>query len=257
MLRFFSTIRQRLLAEGRLSKYLAYALGEIILVVAGILIALAVNNWNEERKEIVAGQDLLLRIQRDLRQDINQFQSAIAQNHELRTELKSLLERLYNDVETLEQAKQIAIIYDKALDQVFAPNDNTYQSIVSSGTLGLIKNPDLKDAIIDLYSEYEQTAELLGAINRWMEGVAIALDVETDFLKFNNYIADIYTTDEMLNDSDLAFLNDKNDPRFKLLVRAVSATAFNQQVRSSYYETLIPECQQLISQIETELDRAH
>ena len=49
MIKFFRKIRQRLLIENRFSKYLLYAVGEIILVVIGILIALQINNWNEER----------------------------------------------------------------------------------------------------------------------------------------------------------------------------------------------------------------
>lgn len=51
MINFFRTIRQNLLAGNKFSKYLVYAIGEIILVVIGILIALQINNWNEERKE--------------------------------------------------------------------------------------------------------------------------------------------------------------------------------------------------------------
>lgn len=51
MIKFFRKIRQRLLTENKFSKYLLYAVGEIILVVIGILIALSINNWNEERKE--------------------------------------------------------------------------------------------------------------------------------------------------------------------------------------------------------------
>jgi len=51
MLKFFRTIRRRLLDSGRLRRYLVYALGEIILVVIGILIALQINNWNEDRKK--------------------------------------------------------------------------------------------------------------------------------------------------------------------------------------------------------------
>ncbi len=50
MLKFFRKIRQKLIEEDNIRKYLLYAIGEIILVVIGILIALQVNNWNEKRK---------------------------------------------------------------------------------------------------------------------------------------------------------------------------------------------------------------
>ena len=50
MIKFFRRIRQRLLSENKFSKYLLYAIGEIVLVVIGILIALQINNWNEDKK---------------------------------------------------------------------------------------------------------------------------------------------------------------------------------------------------------------
>ena len=49
MIKFFRKIRQKLLSEDKFSKYLLYAIGEIILVVIGILIALQINNWNQNR----------------------------------------------------------------------------------------------------------------------------------------------------------------------------------------------------------------
>ena len=53
MIKFFRKIRQNLLSENKFSKYLIYAIGEIILVVIGILIALQINNWNESEKNQV------------------------------------------------------------------------------------------------------------------------------------------------------------------------------------------------------------
>ncbi len=50
MIKFFRKIRQRLLTENKFSRYLIYAIGEIVLVVIGILIALQINNWNEDYK---------------------------------------------------------------------------------------------------------------------------------------------------------------------------------------------------------------
>ena len=59
MIKFFRKIRQRLLSENKFSKYLLYAVGEIILVVIGILIALQINNNNEARKEKALEKELI------------------------------------------------------------------------------------------------------------------------------------------------------------------------------------------------------
>ena len=51
MIKFFRRIRQKLLSESKFSKYLLYAIGEIVLVMIGILLALQVNTWNEQKKD--------------------------------------------------------------------------------------------------------------------------------------------------------------------------------------------------------------
>ncbi len=69
MIKFFRKIRQNLLSEGKTGKYLKYAVGEIILVVIGILIALQLNNLNENRKNNVFEQEILTQIQENLEND--------------------------------------------------------------------------------------------------------------------------------------------------------------------------------------------
>ena len=76
MIKFFKRIRQQLLQEnlsdrqaGSIQKYLLYALGEILLVVIGILLALQINNWNEYRKERIMEKNYLLAIKTDLEKD--------------------------------------------------------------------------------------------------------------------------------------------------------------------------------------------
>lgn len=59
MIKFFRHIRQPLLSENKFSKYLLYAIGEIVLVVIGIPIALQINNWNEQRKAAIWGKEIL------------------------------------------------------------------------------------------------------------------------------------------------------------------------------------------------------
>lgn len=66
MIKFFRRIRQQLLSENKFSKYLLYAIGEIVLVVIGILIALQINNWNEGRKSIKSTELLLTQVRKEL-----------------------------------------------------------------------------------------------------------------------------------------------------------------------------------------------
>ncbi|MAD97150.1 MAG: hypothetical protein CMB99_07490 [Flavobacteriaceae bacterium] len=73
MIKFFRKIRQKLLAENRFNKYLLYAFGEIILVVIGILIALQINNWNEQQANEERIKSTLRQVQKDLLNDIEEI----------------------------------------------------------------------------------------------------------------------------------------------------------------------------------------
>lgn len=253
MAKIFRKIRQRLLAENKFSKYLLYAIGEIILVVIGILIAIGVNNWNQENKELVLGDELLVRIHRDLVKDTINFQRDIVRNDKLREELKELLVVLYDGVDNIDEVQNMSNTWDQMLDQAFSPNDNTYRSMLSSGTIGFIRNPELKEEILDLYSEYDQTRALLLSISEWMIGIASDMDSETDFIKFGSTVSDIYTTPEMFNENDYAFLNEKDSQEFKLFVRAMSSVAFYQKVNNTYRLELIEKCNKVLKSIDLEL----
>lgn len=84
MISFFRKIRQQLLGQNRFTKYLAYAIGEIFLVVIGILIALQVNNWNENRKDRIFEKKMLREAKIGLEQDLDFFE-----NHLLGFRLKT------------------------------------------------------------------------------------------------------------------------------------------------------------------------
>lgn len=75
MIKFFRHIRQKLLAENKFSKYLLYAIGEIVLVVIGILIALQINNWNEYKNERKQEQKVLTELLTSLEQNYNKMTS--------------------------------------------------------------------------------------------------------------------------------------------------------------------------------------
>jgi len=82
MIKFFRKIRQKLLAQNKFSNYLIYAIGEIVLVVIGILIALALNNWNEDRKEKITEIQLYKEIKDDLVFSLRDLESGLKGHYE-------------------------------------------------------------------------------------------------------------------------------------------------------------------------------
>ena len=77
MIKFFKKIRYDLMEKNKTGKYLKYAIGEIILVVIGILIALSINNWNEYKKEVSRSRSFLKEFRKDLVSDTVSFNEGI------------------------------------------------------------------------------------------------------------------------------------------------------------------------------------
>ena len=92
MIKFFRKIRQKLLSENKFSKYLIYAIGEIVLVVIGILIALSINNWNEKRKIRDSEIIYLNNIKRDLQLSITEMNQFIDRQNSLINSANTVLE---------------------------------------------------------------------------------------------------------------------------------------------------------------------
>jgi hypothetical protein len=160
MIKFLRHIRQTMINKSNTKKYFLYAIGEIILVVIGILIALQVNNWNEDRKDRYREQNILKSIYDDISTDRKNMNAMIEnerRNGKLNNELIQIL-------------KNPASKYDSSMDSlfgkinryaVFYPQKIGYESLKSIG-LDLLKNDDLKAAIVDLYDyQYGLIAETL------------------------------------------------------------------------------------------------
>ena len=99
MIKFFRKIRQNLLMENKTSKYFKYAIGEIILVVIGILIALQINNWNEQRKENQFEKKILKEILSDTEEDITQMNTALKSINESELSYKIIIDAFHKDLE--------------------------------------------------------------------------------------------------------------------------------------------------------------
>ncbi|MCB0461551.1 MAG: hypothetical protein KDC81_02495 [Flavobacteriaceae bacterium] len=91
MIKFFRNIRKQLLGEGKTSKYFKYAVGEIQLVVIGILIALQINNWNENRKLESSKHKLLLALKKELVNNKNAMDDYLLEMHKSNAKFNKVL----------------------------------------------------------------------------------------------------------------------------------------------------------------------
>lgn len=155
MIKFFRKIRQQLLTENNFSKYLPYAIGEIILVVIGILIALQINNANEIRKNRNKELAYLENIREDMlinREKINSLIERRAKRIETAHELIGHIEG--HPVEDWHKfnLKTIQIFTWER----FYQHNYTFEELISSGNLSYIKSDSLKTMLFELESTYKQ-----------------------------------------------------------------------------------------------------
>ncbi|PTM03484.1 MAG: hypothetical protein DA407_13970 [Bacteroidetes bacterium] len=151
MLRFFRLIRQRLLNDGNFKKYSAYAIGEIFLVVIGILIAVSIGEWRTEIKKEKELQGYYQGIKNDINQDKiriltfdSLYKNAVSGIVE---EIDKMQSKSYNQ-DSLYSNVPAWMVYVVA----FTPSNSTFTEIVSSGKLQLFKNKELKSQFLNLYN---------------------------------------------------------------------------------------------------------
>lgn len=144
MIKFFRKIRQRLLIDNRFSKYLLYAIGEIILVVIGILIALQVNNWNEERIEQARITEYARSLKQDLLGDIEMLTVSMTQAQNNFYNIDSLSQYMRRTaVESLSNTDLFILTYDR-LYRPYKWSRSTMEELKGSGSLRYISNDSLK-----------------------------------------------------------------------------------------------------------------
>lgn len=154
MKKFFRNFRQDSISEGNVVKYLKYALGEIVLVVIGILIALSINNWNESRKNKLAEHEYYCKLLADFDLD----RKNIAQLYEECNYRINVSKKLLLELPKMDKDKSYLIDnYIQALRiDAFVPSKVTITDIISSGSLNLLTNDSLKNNIIRYYAELDK-----------------------------------------------------------------------------------------------------
>jgi len=151
MIKFFRSIRKDLMEKNKTGKYLKYAIGEIVLVMIGILLALQVNNWNEERKNTSIRKSYLENLKVDLKKDLENLERLNTINTSAETQgfyLADFLDNNLVEVDTLRLTKSIILTgYIPNLTIMSA----TYNDLINSNNIHLFNDVELKRLLDDYY----------------------------------------------------------------------------------------------------------
>jgi hypothetical protein len=145
--------------ENKTTKYFKYAIGEIVLVVIGILIALQINNWNEQKKLNQQEVATYCSVQEDLAADISNIDKTLFSLSERQAAAKTFLINLLN----IQEDKTVLLRdYIPAVRSLrFIPTKAAIVDITSSGKLENLKNQTLKNAILNFYVEQDNLLAII------------------------------------------------------------------------------------------------
>ena len=246
MIKFFRHIRRSLIQKNQMGKYFKYAIGEILLVVIGILIALQINNWNDARKEKNELNQYLAKISNNIALDIQNLQDIKTKRATTNKACQKALTNFQNNEYDLLVNMNAANAF---IDFYFTPNQSGYEALKNSSYLGKI-NGTRADSLIDSYNTIvnKTLKEEISYFN-FIESMEVLWTSKYDMSEFIS----LYMTQNRLNDEELdddfkrKLKTTFNDATFRSTVTRCAV----QTQMLQYYDELINTGEALIKEINT------
>jgi hypothetical protein len=161
VIKFFRTIKQRLLTKNKFSNYLMYAIGEIILVVLGILIALKINNLNESKKEQTILNASLISMELNLQEDIGNLNGQLDYNESVLKAIDFSFRIIsLPEYDNLPISSFTDSLFDVATERTFLPTTTAFNSMESGSHFQWIKNQHVIQAIYTYYAMVQSVSSL-------------------------------------------------------------------------------------------------
>lgn len=209
MIKFFRNIRKTMIKENKVTKYLLYAIGEIVLVVIGILIALGINNWNENRKSLNQEHKILISLKADfleskerLLESMKMQKNAIRKSSELIKIFEGKILRPIND-SILDYMGYGAYAWYR--EELLT---GAYEALINSGNSELIRNEELTKMLAEFFSivksGFEDQENSMNLLNN-MQDIMAPVDAHLKLPKLRNRIG-LDTISNLKEDFAINFL---------------------------------------------------
>lgn len=249
MITFFRKIRQKLAAENKVMAYLRYAIGEILLVMIGILLALQVNNWNEGRKQSELKTVYISRLVSDIQQDTLNVQIIKKQTEEAQEIIKNTIHILNTESDLLKTMQVLENYFEKGWDtRIFIANDNTYADLLQTGNMSILKGNVKVEDIIKYYAFTKNSREADLGNENWVVSIDIALTERTSALEFDPVTRPLFVD----KDKQVSIKNIMAQK--ELLERSAAAHYWYNNSSLRRLATIENEAQKLLQTLNSELE---
>ena len=175
MLRFFRNIRRNLLREGKMVKYFGYALGEVLLVMVGILLALQASDWVEQQQNAKAEARYVVNLKRDLELQIEEIDDQLDASNAMYESLSVVVKAFAHSGPIKVNKELIAKMSAMTDRRTFTIKDPTLTALLSTGDLDLLNNEEFKDEMIKYYQTLERTELIIQKNNDTKDNSLIPL----------------------------------------------------------------------------------
>ncbi|MEZ4856392.1 MAG: DUF6090 family protein [Gelidibacter sp.] len=255
MTKLFKNIRKNLLSENKTTNYLKYAIGEIILVVIGILIALQVNNWNESQKVKKQEIQIYTELKSDLLQTKKEILNAIIKHKE---RIKSTQSLIYGIVKKEPNSKIIYNRFARSSDDFqIIPKTSAFEGLKNIG-LQILSNDSLRIRITNLYQlDLKRIDDKLGNEDPELTISNLLSPFQKKYFfadynqttKYGFKYSDSITVQKMeIKDYD-EFLTDN------MLLRTIELTLYNRSNKIDLETETVIKIDKTIKRIDKELDK--
>ena len=248
MINFFRKIRKQLADDNKPLKYARYAFGEIVLVVIGILIALSINNWNEQRIENQLEREFLIRLRTDLISDSTYYSKRIRDAENYIKANRDFIGELYNEQHNYADVKNLFVTLSLYAEPLTSQK-STYQELINDGKLNLIRNVKLKSALIDYYRDTEVADKHIEEFNVFsVNSLLDAMDKIPNMFRVLKYDLNLGNIQYKFKDQ-YEFVNDPHSEKFQICENVATVYTNKHMVFQIYFEDLQGKTEYLIQSI--------
>lgn len=247
----FRRIRLQFVSKQKTKRYLAYAIGEIVLIVVGILLAFQLSDWNDLRKSKDLEWSYLNRLATDIRTNVARFsdyRKTELEASQATTRFSAALgDSTISDADIVDAARVFFTV--GWLSPNFEPTVTTFNDLEATGNLQIIRNNELREEIISLYASYAKYEESLAINQEWMVPLDSRLTYEYDALRWDKRTSTLFppqTTKESANEIR---------SRAEVLIRLAAVHFWIQDRVLEQYEEAIALSIMVADKIDVELDR--